>query len=95
MTLLRQLRAKGHEAVLDAMVVVIRLAPGADAAKAEKWAKQNEPALRVELVSEMQAIAGVRGVFPNGQVRKVKGPDGEELRGLVRVEAQRVERVGT
>lgn len=71
---------------LDGLRVVLLLAPGADAAKAEQWARQHEAQLRSELVSEQHAACGmVRSVFHGGRVREVRGPDGEPVRGAVQV----------
>ncbi len=89
MSLLRSLRAKGHDAhIREDYTLVVELAAGADADKAEAWAKKHENELRCEVVSEMQRVAGVLGVFPDARVRKVKGHDGEEIKGRYEVRAQ-------
>lgn len=85
-TLIASLRAKGHTVRLDGLRVLVLLAPGADAAKAEQWARTNEAQLRAELVSEQHAAVGMtRDVFHGGRVREVRGPDGEPVRGAVQV----------
>ncbi|MBE7480258.1 MAG: hypothetical protein HS104_09780 [Polyangiaceae bacterium] len=85
-TLIASLRAKGHTVRLDGMRVVVLLAPGADAAKAERWARQHEPQLRSELVSEQHAACGMaREVFHGGRVREVRDGNGEPIRGAVQV----------
>lgn len=85
-SLLASLRAKGHAARLDGLRVVVLLAPGADAGKAERWAREHEAQLRAELVSEQHAAVGMsRDVFHGGRVREVRGPDGEPVRGAVQV----------
>lgn len=90
MMLLRSLRAKGHEASLDGMAVVLDLAPGSDSEVAKTWALKHEQELRRELVSECQHIARVQGVFPDAKLRAVKGPDGAPIVGqvLVRVRVE-------
>ena len=87
-SLIESLRRRGHQVRLDGLRVVVLLAPGADAATAERWARQHEPQLRSELVSEQHAACGMaREVFTGGRVREVRGPDGEPVRGAVRVVA--------
>ncbi|MBK7580873.1 MAG: hypothetical protein IPI67_11765 [Myxococcales bacterium] len=84
--LIASLRARGHVVRLDGLRVVLLLAPGADAAKAEQWARTNEAQLRAELVSEQHAACGMaREAFVGGRVREVRGPDGEPVRGEVEV----------
>ncbi|MBK8998087.1 MAG: hypothetical protein IPM35_20375 [Myxococcales bacterium] len=92
-SLIGQLRAKGHQVRLDGLRVVVLLAPGADVATAERWARQHEAQLRAELVAEQHAAVGMsREVFHAGRVRAVRGPDGEPVRGAVEViEAARFE----
>lgn len=86
MSLVRALRSKGHDCRLDALRVVVLLAPGADASKAREWARQHEQQLRAELVAEAHAVAGLaRSVFDGARVREVRGADGEPLRGAVSV----------
>lgn len=86
MSLLATLRRRGHEVRLDGMRVLVLLAPGADAATAERWARQHESQLRAELVTEQHAACGMaREVFTGGRVREVRGPDGEPVRGAVQV----------
>lgn len=85
-TLIASLRAKGHTVRLDGMRVVVHLAPGADVATAERWARQHEAQLRAELVAEQHQLVGLtREVFTGGRVREVRGPDGEPVRGAVQV----------
>lgn len=85
-TLISQLRQRGHRVQLDGLHVVLLLAPGADAAKAERWARQHEPQLRSELVSEQHAACGMaREVFHGGRVREVRDGNGEPIRGAVQV----------
>lgn len=86
MSLLATLRRRGHEVRLDGLRVVVLLAPGADVATAERWARQHESQLRSELVAEQHAACGMaREVFTGGRVREVRGPDGEPVRGAVQV----------
>lgn len=86
MSIVRALRAKGHEASLgEDLTVVLTLAPGADRAKAETWLRDHELELRRLLVCECQSLAGVRGVFADGKIRKVRGANGEDIKGKVEV----------
>lgn len=85
-SLIESLRRRGHQVRLDGLRVVVLLAPGADAAKAEQWARQHESQLRAELVAEAHAACGMaREVFHGGRVREVRGSDGEPVRGAVQV----------
>jgi len=88
MNILRALRAKGHDARVDAsdLGVLVIVGPAGDAEKALAWACAHEQQLRCELVAELQMIAGVSAVFPDGRVRKIRGADGAEITGRVRVE---------
>lgn len=87
--LLRALRAKGHQIELgEGLEVVVTLAAGADATKARSWCLDHEQVLRRELVAETQAAAGlgrVREVWEGSKVAEVRGPNGEPVKGAVRV----------
>lgn len=85
-TLIDQLRRRGHVVRLDGLRVLVLLREGADAAKAERWARQHESQLRAELVAEQHRLVGMaREVFTGGRVREVRGSDGEPVRGAVQV----------
>ena len=95
MSLLHDLRRKGHEARLDGQRVVVRLRSGADVTVATRWAVAHEQQLRRELVTELQALAGVRGVFPDARVRKVLDENGDEIVGQVVVVSEAERRRGS
>lgn len=87
--LLRALRAKGHDVRLDGLVVVVTLAQGGDVERARTWCLEREQVLRRELVAEVQRAAGlgrVVEVFQGSRVVEVRGPDGQPVKGEVRVE---------
>jgi len=88
MSLVRALRAKGHDVRLDAadLTVMVVVGPGGDETKAGEWALTHEQELRRELVTELQAIVGIRAVFSDSRLVKVRGSDGAEITGRVRVE---------
>ena len=69
-SLIESLRRRGHQVRLYGLRVLVLLAPGADAAKAERWARQHESQLRSELVSEQHSLVGLtREAFHGGRVR--------------------------
>lgn len=85
-SLVSELRRRGHQVRLDGLRVVLVLKAGADAVKAEQWARKHEQQLRAELVAEAYAAVGLaREVYQGARVREVRGPDGEPVRGEIEV----------
>ena len=85
-TLLAQLRARGHTVQLQDLRVRVLLRAGADVAKARAWCLAHEQQLRAELVSEVRSLCRVpREVFDGARVRQVCDAAGKPISGAVDV----------